>query len=221
MDGTSPADADSHDTKTPADAAESVDFDSLRAQLSEAQHEIVQTRRLVDTLRADCEREGAVRQDVEREAAQESERLNLEIERLMQEVAAMKVHNAVDENTLDGAAVHEADTEALREQVEAQRRMAEERGREGRGQSGAGRALRAHSCGCGGRRRAGGTEGARGIAPEGSRSARSASCQSPCSRSLVAGESEGASGWFGVDALSPPPEAGAREAGKEAGAGRQ
>ena len=130
MDGTSPADADSHDTKTPADAAESVDFDSLRAQLSEAQHEIVQTRRLVDTLRADCEREGAVRQDVEREAAQESERLNLEIERLMQEVAAMKVHRAVDENTLDGAAVHEADTEALREQVEAQRRMAEERGRE-------------------------------------------------------------------------------------------
>ena len=108
-------------------AGETLDneIDSLRAQLSEAQYEIVQTRRLVDTLRADCEREGAMRQEVEREAAQEGERLNLEIERLMQQVASIKVGSAINENTQEA----EAEVEALRNEVEALRRSAEELGR--------------------------------------------------------------------------------------------
>jgi uncharacterized coiled-coil DUF342 family protein len=127
-DGTSTADKDHQGSKMSVDAGETLDseIDSLRAQLSEAQHEIVQTRRLVDTLRADCEREGAMRQEVEREAAQEGERLNLEIERLMQQVASIKVRSAINEYTPEA----EAEMEALRNEVEALRRTAEELGRE-------------------------------------------------------------------------------------------
>jgi DNA repair exonuclease SbcCD ATPase subunit len=126
-DGTSTTDKDHQGGKTRVHAGETLDneIDSLRAQLSEAQYEIVQTRRLVDTLRADCEREGAMRQEVEREAAQERERLNLEIERLMQQVASIKVGSAINEYTPEV----EAEVEALRNEVEALRRAAEELGR--------------------------------------------------------------------------------------------
>ena len=88
-----------------------------QGQLSKAEGELLENRRLLDSLRVDCERSEAERRECEQEAATEKERLNGEIDTLR-----FQLQQACDDADADGA---QRQLKLLREALEKANEEAE------------------------------------------------------------------------------------------------